>query len=438
MPFKSCRFFLITLLLAVNLGFAQIQETHFLTLDQSLEIALKKNKSLLQKKERIESAKFRVDEAKSFYYPQLSFSGSYTYLGVIPSFTVAFSPDLSEEKVEIGFHNNYNLGLSLQQPLFTWGRIHNSYDISQLNHKISQEEYKILRQQVKFEVKSSFYRILLADKLVEVREQALDNLEEHLNTVEARFKAGQASEFEVLRAKVQRTNAIPPLIQAKNSLDLALDAFKNLLGLDLKTNIKLLGKLTFEPEQFDLEKSETVALEERAEIKAMKIQKQMADKSLSLARANNKPTLYGIANYSYLNPFYSVKKWDYDWNLGFLVSVNLFDGFATRSKVAQAKSGLYELDLVEKQIQEGIKLEVSQAISDLNLAKENISSQEENVNQAKKALEIAKVQYAEGVITSLEEMDTQLALTIAQINYLSALTDYVVARARYHKAIGEE
>jgi outer membrane protein TolC len=436
MSFRSCGFFLISLLF-VNLGFAQTQKMQSLTLDQSLEIAFENNKSLLQKKENIQSAEFKVNEARSGFYPQLSFNGTYTYLGVVPSFTFAF-PGAPESKVETGFHDNFNLGLSLQQPLFTWGRIKNSYHISQLGHQISQEEYNRVKQEVKYQVKSSFYQILLAEKLVEVREQALNNLDEHLKTVEVKFKAGQASEFEVLRAKVQRTNAIPSLTQAKNSRDLALDAFKNLLGLDLKTDIKLVGELKFEPEEFDAEESESIALEQRPEIRSINIQERIASKSLSIAKANNKPTLYGVANYSYQNPFYSVQKWDYDWNVGFLVNINLFDGFATESKVAQAKSSINELDIVEKQIQEGIKLEVNQAISDLNLAKENIFSQEENVAQAKKALEIAKVQYAEGVITSLEEMDTELALTMAQTNYLQALADYLIAKAKYYKAIGKE
>jgi outer membrane protein TolC len=435
MSFKSCGFFLLTIFLLLNFSLAQ--EVQYLTLDQSLETAFKSNKSLLQKEEKIESAKFIIDEARSGFYPRLSFSGTYTYLGVVPSFTFAF-PGGPEEKVDVGFHDNYNLGLSLQQPLFTWGRIRNTYDISQLGHKISQEGLKRAKQEVKYQVESSFYQILLAEKLVEVREQALNNLDEHLKMVQARFKAGQASEFEVLRAKVQRTNAIPPLTQAKNTRDLALDAFKNLLGLDLKKNIKLAGELKFKPEEFNPNKSEALALEQRPEIRTINLQKKIASKSLSIARANNKPVLYGVANYSYQNPFYSLQKWDYDWNIGFLVNINLFDGFATQSKVAQIKSTINELDIVEKQIQEGIKLEVTQAISDLNLARENILSQEENVNQAKKALEIARVQYAEGVITSLEEMDTELALTIAQTNYLQALADYLVAKAKYYKARGRE
>jgi outer membrane protein len=85
-----------------------------------------------------------------------------------------------------------------------------------------------------------------------------------------------------------------------------------------------------------------------------------------------------------------------------------------------------------------IKLEISQAISDLNLARENIVSQQENVNQAKESLRIAQVQYQQGLLTNIEEMDTELALTIAQTNYLKAMSDYLIAKAKYEKAIGKD
>jgi outer membrane protein TolC len=35
-------------------------------------------------------------------------------------------------------------------------------------------------------------------------------------------------------------------------------------------------------------------------------------------------------------------------------------------------------------------------------------------------------------------MDTELALTIAQTNYLQALSDYLIAKAKYEKAIGKD
>ena len=159
---------------------------------------------------------------------------------------------------------------------------------------------------------------------------------------------------------------------------------------------------------------------------------------MAIARANNKPSLFGSANYEYKRPFYSLDEWETDWNLNFLVSVPIFDGFLTRSKVRQARSDLEQLGIAEAQVEDFIKLEISQAISDLTLAEENIISQKENVNQAKESVRIAEVQYQQGMITNLERMDTELALTVAETNYLQALADYLIAKAKYEKAIGKE
>jgi outer membrane protein len=437
----------IFILLFFSLSTAQNQERLTLTLDKSLEVAYEKNKSLLDQKEKISYARYKIDEARSNFFPQLSFQGSYTRLGVISSFQMPFSFQVVDSELKIvptpmqlpmGFNDNYDLGLSLTQPLFTWGRIKNSHDIANLSYQASQESYGETKQKIKFEVTKSFYQIILLEELVKVREEARQNVEEHLKTVEARYKAGQASEFDLLRARVQLANSDPPLIQAKNSLELALNGFKNLLGLDLATEIKLEGELKYEPMEIDLPSAEKEALANRIELKSIYLQKQISRKALSIAKAGNRPTLAGFLNYDYKNPFNSVQKWDDDWNFGFSINLPLFDGFATQSRINQSKSNIKDLEVVQTQIEDGILLETRQAISNLNLAKENILSQKENVAQAKKSLEIAKVQYAEGMITSLEEMDTQLALAIAQTNYLQALADWLVAMAEYEKAIGRE
>jgi outer membrane protein TolC len=256
--------------------------------------------------------------------------------------------------------------------------------------------------------------------------------------VELRYQAGQASEFDVLRAKVQLANANPPLLQARQTSDLALSFFKNMLGLPQESLIELDGQLSFQPIEANLEDATQKSLLQRPELRSLDIQRQMALKSLAIAKAGNKPSLVGVANYLYENPWYSQRKWDTDWNFTFSLNFPLFDGFATRSKVNQAKSDLNQLDIGGKELKEGIKLEVKQAVTSLDLAKETILSQQETVNQAKESLRIAKVQYAQGIITSLEEMDAELALTFAQINYLQALTDYLRAQAQYNKAVGQE
>jgi len=424
----------IVLILSVLVNFCQAQQRILnLNLDECLESAYEKNKTLLQLEERTRSAKYQIDEARSSFYPQFSFSGSYTRLGELPSYDVG-----GGMKFSLGTENNYNLSLSYQQPLFTWGKIRAGYDISKYNLSLTKEEYRNTKQDVKLNVVNLFYNILLAKELIKVREESIARTEDHLRTVQERYDKGYASEFDVLRVKVQLANAKPPLTQAKNLYQLTMNNLKNILGIDLADSVNLEGTLDFEPVEVTQSQAEEFALKNRSELKSITHQKRIGQKALAVAKANNKPNLFGSANYEYKRPFYSLDEWETDWNINLLVSVPIFDGFFTRSKVRQAKSDLKQIDIAEKEIQDFIKLEISQAISDLNLAKENILSQEENVKQAKESLRIAKVQYQQGMITNLEQMDTELALTIAETNYLQALTDYLIAKAKYEKATGKD
>ncbi|NIM98836.1 MAG: TolC family protein [candidate division Zixibacteria bacterium] len=425
----------IFLILLILPNFCQAQDKTFdLNLDECLQIAYQNNKTLLQLQEQINAAKYKMGEARSGFFPELSFSGTYTRLGRVPAFDLPGTT----MKAEFGTANNYNLRLSLQQPLFTWGRIKNSYDISKYGLSLSQEEYRKNQQQTKFNVTNLFYNILLANELIKVREESINRIEDHLRTVQERYDKGYASEFDVLRVRVQLANAKPPLVQAKNVYQLTLDNLKNLLGISLRDSVNLEGTLEFVPIQVDQIQAEEFAFENRSELKLIQEQKGIGRKALALAKAGNKPSLFGSANYEYKRPYYSEDKWKTDWNFNLALSFPIFDGFLTRSKVRGAKSHLKQVDITENQIQDLIRLEISQAISDLNLAQENILSQQENVKQAKESLRIANVQYQKGMLTNLELMDTEFALTVAETNHLQALSDYLIAKASYDKALGKD
>jgi HAE1 family hydrophobic/amphiphilic exporter-1 len=407
-------------------------ERYNLNLEQCLEIAYESNKTLLQLKEGINSSEYRVEEARSGFFPQLSFAGSYTRLGRVPGFDV---PGMT---IDFGTANNYNLVLSLQQPVFTWGKIRNSYDIAKYGLSLTQEEYRKTQHEIKLNVTSLFYNVLLAKKLIGVREESIARIEDHLSTVQERYDKGYVPEFDVLRVKVQLANARPPLVHAKNLYRLTLDNLKNLLGINLSDSVSLEGTLESEPVEVDQTQAEESAFRNRSELKLASEQERIGRKALALARAGNKPSLFGTANYEYKRPYYSEDKWKTDWNFTIALSFPLFDGFLTRSRVKRAESDLKQLDITEKQLRDLIRLEISQSVSDLNLALETILSQEENVGQAKEALRIARAQYKKGMLTNLELMDTEFALTVAETNYLQAQSDYLNANAKYERAIGKD
>lgn len=258
-------------------------ETLNLSLDQCLETAYKNNKPLLQLEEKINSARYKIEEARSGFFPQLSLSGSYTRLGNVPGYE---SPGMTimldsmklqfpPTKITMGSADNYNFGLSLQQPLFTWGKIRNSYDISKHGFSLAQEEYRKTKQEIKFGVVSLFYNILLAKELIKVREESIARMEDHLKTVQERYDKGYASEFDVLRAKVQLSNAKPPLVQAKNLYQLTVDNLKNILGINLKDSVNIEGGLEFAPFEVNQSQAEDFAFKNRSELKLMEEQRRI-------------------------------------------------------------------------------------------------------------------------------------------------------------------
>ena len=65
---------------------------------------------------------------------------------------------------------------------------------------------------------------------------------------------------------------------------------------------------------------------------------------------------------------------------------------------------------------------------------ELLKVQAETVQQAEESLRIANLRHKNGMITSVELMDTELAFTQAQTNQFNALHDYVIAVAKLEKA----
>ena len=125
------------------------------------------------------------------------------------------------------------------------------------------------------------------------------------------------------------------------------------------------------------------------------------------------------------------------WNIGVQINIPIFDGMATRANVQQAKSGLEQMQLAKHQRINFVEFEVRTAYLNLIQAKSSIDVQKETVAQAEESMRIANLRYDNGMLTSVELTDAQLALAQAEVNHLQARHDYVVEFARLERAVGQ-
>jgi outer membrane protein len=108
------------ILLSLMMISALYPQTQKLTLQESIELGLQNSKDLKISQSKLKSSDAKVSEVNSMFLPQLKLMANYTRLSDnVPPFevTTPFSP--VPIKISDPVQDNYNLRLSLQQPLFT-------------------------------------------------------------------------------------------------------------------------------------------------------------------------------------------------------------------------------------------------------------------------------------------------------------------------------
>ncbi|HIM11204.1 TPA: TolC family protein [Candidatus Poribacteria bacterium] len=426
-------FFLI--LLCTSTAFAQDIATIF-TLEESIQLAEKNNLQIRSVKKKLKQVKKEERIAKPFALPSISFTGNYTYFGELAKNVLPpFLPGAEPVEVTFGAHRNFQAGLSFRQPLFASGRHLYTYQSVKLNVQVAEEELKAQRNQLNFDVAQAFYGLLATMEFVKVSQSVVDLAEQQLSISQKLFDSGTSTNFDVLRAKVQLANAKSELIRAKNAILTAKDVFKNLLNIDQQDAIGIQGDFNLPTIKLDLDQLIQTATKNRSELNRLNYVRQISEKEVARVKTNARPSLSLFSNYQ-LDENEKLSKMNRVWNIGLSLNYPIFDGLVTKALVQRAELNVEQLALQEEQTHDLIKFEVRSACLKLMEVQTLIEVQKETIEQAKEGVRLANLQYENGLITSVQLTDAQLALTQAKISRLLSLRDYAVGYANLQKAVG--
>ena len=425
------------------------------TLAQGISHALSNSREFQVAQKDVELAGERVKEARAALLPQLLLKGGYTFNGDLPTTVLAgdlpailggsASEDGSEGggetetplapiEIELGAEHNFQGQAQVTYPLFTWGQLGNLYRQAVLGKQAANRALEGVHLDIELKVRQAFHGVLLTEAFVDVTRQSLAQVERRYELAQEQKATGVTTRLEVIRANVQVVNTRSQLIQAQNQRKLAEENFKLVLGLPLDRAISIDGRLHAERKQVDIDQAIATALERRPEIQQLDIQEQIGEKQVKVAKAGNKPMLSTFGNYTFNDS--ERQSIDTSWSVGVAIQFPIFDGFATRAQVNQARVRLDQIRTNKEQVLEGIKLETKSAVFDLEAAEKLIEAQEGIVEQAAEGLRIANVQHEAGLITGVELTDVELSYRQAQVNRLQAIHDYIIAVARLERAIG--
>src|SRR5690349_18627330 len=142
-------------------------------------------------------------------------------------------------KTGFGAANQWALGLSVSQNVFTGGRISGQIRAANASRGAADIEVAAQHAQLALDVTNAYYTASLTDQLVAIAQSSLSQTDEVLRQTRLARQVGNQSEFELLRAQVTRDNQVPVVIQRRSDRQVAYLRLKQLLNIPLDDSLNL-------------------------------------------------------------------------------------------------------------------------------------------------------------------------------------------------------
>jgi len=423
----------------------QAQGKLSLTVDQAIGIGIENSKSLHASLMRVESADARSSEASVQRLPQVKLGASYTRLSDVPPFEIGPFPPLLPGTVTLSpsLVENYAARLTLQQPLFTGFRLQGIADAAEYGAKATAEDFSRDKAELVYSIRTAYWSLYKANAFKNVVDENVGQVKAHLNDVKNLFAQGIVTKNEVLKVEVQLSNVLVLQLDAGNNVRLAMIGLNNLLGTPLGNEIELSTGITRQTQEYGLLDALVArALDHRPELRAMDARVKAGESAVTAARSGWYPQVYLVGNYTSARPnqriFPSVDQFKDTWDVSLSVSLDIWNWGTTIHQTNEAQAHLAEARDGLGQLRDGITLEVTQNLLNLNQTREKISVAEQGVGQAEENYRITNEKFKSGLALNSDLLDAEVALLQAKWNHIQALVDHELADARLRKALGDD
>lgn len=419
---------------------AQSTDTLRLTLEEAVTRMLRSSDEARIADALVDVADAQVLAARAAGLPQLRLNSSYSQV-------------IRNARADIvgavfGQRYTYNTNLQLQQSLFQGGRIVAASQAAARVERAALATRDESRAQLAVDAQRVYLDVLFTARLAAIQRQNLDIADDRLAQVEQLERAGRASRYDLIRARVERANLEPLALQAESQRVLAELELKRLLDLPVERPLVLSTEL----DAVRIRALADAALAEqrpagvRGAVRAAQATASARDAGVKVARADLLPTFNASFTTGYLalprfnglpTAFDEPNGWYADRNFAFFFSWPLFDGLRAKGNIdlAQAQAQLADLDV--RRVREQARVDIESARAELVRAQAVVAARETTVREAEEAFELASLRVSRGVGTQLEVSDAQLALLTARSTDARALFDLYLAVAELARVRAE-
>lgn len=409
-----------------------------LSFEEAVNAAEKAAEAIAVARAEVDRAEATVSTARSGYLPTLNGTASYQRTLRTQFDGIDFGGGgggTEGSALPFGQPNNWNIGLSLNQPLFDGFRTRAGVRQAKAGVRFAELGVKSTRAQVVLQVAQAYLDAALAQRQVEIADVTLQQAEQTLTETQLGFKNGAAPEFDLVRAEVARDNQRTLLVQFQVQRDVALVYLRRLIGVPVDKALTLTTKLDGNDVEVVVGAARGAAgirVTSRVAVEQAKEGVALREAAVEAAKADRMPVIAAVSDLGFVNyekqPFNG--DWFTNWTVGVALQFPIFDGFRRRSaiKTSQAQLTGARAQLVEAT--EVSQVESAQAQANVDASSKQLEASVRTVKQAERAYQIAELRFQQGASTHLELVDTRVQLEQALLNQARSARDLRVARLR--------
>jgi len=414
------------------------------TLNDLYRIALERSEKIKISEEDVYISEKNKDKALSLLLPKLSAVGTYTGYKD-RKYSSTGSPTQPDEAT--------SWSIRLDQTLSTSGRELIALKIAKDNIEKNKQDLTSVKETYMFTVTGNYFDVLRAGKLVEIARQNIARLTKYRDAATIRLKIGEVTKTALLRAEAELSGAQSDLVKAENQLNSAKISLQRTVGLEsdydlydmYKTTPVISGNTnnrTDDPLMLNCVSSyldciKDVAFNERAELKSLKIQKNMSERQITFIRGAHWPTVALEGVYIGKNEVPAGNNLIRD-NVygGVRVTLPLFEGGLRQAETEEAMAKKRQVEYALNDLKKSIGVEVENAYLDYIAQKGVLKSSGDQVTFARENFNAVSKQFDFGLAQSIDVMDANTVLVTAERQFIQALYNYEQSIVKLKRVAG--
>ncbi|MBQ0013089.1 MAG: TolC family protein [Proteobacteria bacterium] len=327
--------------------------------------------------------------------------------------------------------NIFMAGLSITQPIYTFGKIGNAVDSVRGAIKMSESSREMTRRAIKYSATDMYWTAKMTDKIVELARKDLSDAVASKNKLTG---AGRANRSNLVKIESDIASKEINLSDAEFNRDTAHRMLKILSGIDVNEELNLVDDF---PSDF-AELNVPEKLSSTPEWDVLQEQVNMYQSKASSQRANGYPTLAAVGNYSYNSMGNSVdhlfdKAGTQAAYWGLSLQVPIFSGGLHRANATvdamNAEASRQDLYKSKKIVSE----QYTNAIKKYNHLRGNLESLQNARDLAAKAYQFSQERFASGQTSAVELADVSSGLYQLDMALINSKYNILMAQESVNK-----